>query len=126
MNLIEAYLVLRLQVGAPAAQVRSSYLRLARNEHPDKNPTARDLATRRFQRIGKAYRVIKENQVKCTLLIALKTKCPFWWRMFQAGHAVVNLEEEEGGDNVNNENDVIILDDEDDDIVFIEEIILID
>ena len=72
MGILEAYGLLGLQVGANPAQIRSAYLTLARNQHPDKNPTIRDLATRRFQRIGEAYRVIKDNQVKCTLVIALK------------------------------------------------------
>ena len=67
MGYVEALGLLGLQVGANAAQIRSAYLRKAREEHPDKNPTARDLATRRFQRVGKAYRVIKENQVKSLL-----------------------------------------------------------
>ena len=66
MGIFEAHTVLGLQVGASAAQIRSAYLRKAREEHPDKNPTARDLATRRFQRVGKAYKLIKDTQVKWT------------------------------------------------------------
>jgi len=56
------YVVMGVEPGAPQAEVRAAYLRLARSLHPDRHesgtPTERGLAERRMREVNEAWSVL--------------------------------------------------------------------
>jgi len=58
MDLVNCYYVLGLQPGAPFAEVKAAYRRLARHYHPDVNPDNVEWANQHFIEVKEAYQAI--------------------------------------------------------------------
>jgi len=58
---INPYTVLAVPTTATAAEIRTAYRKLALQWHPDKHPTNKDEAHRKFQEIAFAYAILSDE-----------------------------------------------------------------
>uniref|UniRef100_A0A8C4UKX2 J domain-containing protein n=2 Tax=Falco TaxID=8952 RepID=A0A8C4UKX2_FALTI len=60
--MVDYYKVLGLQKSASQDDVKKSYHKLALKWHPDKNPSNREEAEKKFKAVGEAYKVLPDPQ----------------------------------------------------------------
>ncbi len=60
VEIVNLYALLGVERSAPAEEIHSAYRRLARQLHPDSNPSA--AATEEFSRMSKAYAVLRDPE----------------------------------------------------------------
>lgn len=64
--MVDYYRTLDVPKGATVEQIKKAYRKLALKWHPDKNPTNKDEATRRFRDISEAYEVLSDDKKRKT------------------------------------------------------------
>ena len=60
----DAYEILGISRNADEKEIKQAYYRLAKENHPDKNPDNREQATEKFKEIQAAYEVLKDPQTR--------------------------------------------------------------
>uniref|UniRef100_A0A8C3D3Z9 J domain-containing protein n=1 Tax=Cairina moschata TaxID=8855 RepID=A0A8C3D3Z9_CAIMO len=60
--MVDYYKVLGLQKNASQDDIRKSYRRLALQWHPDKNPSNKEEAEKKFKAVAEAYEVLSDPQ----------------------------------------------------------------
>ncbi|NXX93294.1 DNJB8 protein, partial [Centropus bengalensis] len=60
--IMDYYKVLELQKGASQDDIKKSYHKLAKKWHPDKNPSNKEEAEKKFKAVAEAYQVLSDPQ----------------------------------------------------------------
>lgn len=64
--MVDYYGVLEVPKSAAVADIKKAYRRLALKWHPDKNPTNKDEAEKRFKEISEAYEILSDERKRVT------------------------------------------------------------
>ncbi|KAK4815027.1 hypothetical protein QYF61_013903 [Mycteria americana] len=84
--MVDYYKVLGLQKSASQDDVKKSYHKLALKWHPDKNPSNKEEAEKKFKAVAEAYKVLSDPQKRSLYDMSLKESRSHRGRSATGGH----------------------------------------